>query len=79
MYRPENTPTAVAVGLLTFGGGALLLSRLLGIWIAFSIVVAAAIGIATCVDIQRRRTVQREHVERNWKRILWEEWGYRDE
>ncbi|MBP2055410.1 hypothetical protein J2Z21_008424 [Streptomyces griseochromogenes] len=38
-----------------------------------------SIGLAVVVEVQRRRTARREQEERQWKRIVWEEWGYRVE
>ena len=77
--RPVNDPTGVAVGLLVFGGGALLLASLCGIWIAFAAVVGISISLAIVVEAQCRRTARREQEERQWKRVVWEEWGYRVE
>lgn len=79
MRRLANDPTAIAVGLLIFGGGVLLLASLCGVWISFVAVVGISIGLAVVVEVQRRRTARREQEERQWKRIVWEEWGYRVE
>ncbi|MFE3638123.1 hypothetical protein [Streptomyces sp. NPDC059168] len=79
MRRPAHDPTAVAVGLLVFGGGVLLLASLCGVWISFVAVVSISVGLAVIVEAQRRRNMRAEHEERQWKRIVWEEWGYRVE
>lgn len=79
MRRPVNDPTALAVGLLVFGGGALLLASLCGVWIAFAAVVGISVSLAIVVEAQCRRAARREQEQRQWKRIVWEEWGYRVE
>ncbi|MCX4666491.1 hypothetical protein OG453_07385 [Streptomyces sp. NBC_01381] len=80
MNRPPGAdPTAVAIGLLIFGGGAILLNLLFGAWVAFSIIAAAAISLSAGIEVRRRQSVKREHEQLEWKRILWEEWGYRSE
>lgn len=79
MKQRRNDPASLAVGVLLCGGGALLLNSLLGVWTAFGIVSAFAIGIAAGAEAQRRKTARHEYEQREWKRIVWEEWGYRDE
>ncbi|OEJ58749.1 hypothetical protein BGM19_12835 [Streptomyces agglomeratus] len=71
-----NDPAAIAIGLLLFGGGALLLASLFGIWTAFSLVVLVAFGIAVSVEARQRRIARRWREEQEWRRILRDEWGY---
>lgn len=74
-YGWQNDPTALAIGVLVTGGGALLLSSLFGIWVSFSIISAIAVAIAIGAESQRRREAQREREQQEWNRIVRDEWG----
>ncbi|MFF0136494.1 hypothetical protein ACFYRN_08610 [Streptomyces sp. NPDC005227] len=76
--RQDYDPTSLAVGVLVIGGGALLLSLLFGMWAAFSVVVAMALAITVGAAVQCRRDARQERERREWRRIIWEEWGYRE-
>ncbi|MFK4222138.1 hypothetical protein [Streptomyces sp. NPDC019890] len=79
MPQRASEPAGIAIGLLLVGGGALLLDSLFGVWVAFSIVAVLAGAAAGGATVQRRRAVRLEHEQREWRRILWEEWRYREE
>lgn len=71
-----NEPGAIAIGLLLFGGGTLLLASLFGVWAAFALVVLVAFGIAMSVEARQRRLARRRSEEQAWRRIIRDEWGY---
>ena len=73
---PGNDPVAVAVALLVFGGGVLLLATLFGVWVALAGVVGVSVGLATGVEVHHRRSAQRERQQHDWDRIVREERGY---
>lgn len=79
MPQRASEPAGIASGLLLVGGGVLLLDSLFGVWVAFSIVAVLAGAAAGGAAVQRRRAVRLEDEQREWRRILWEEWRYREE
>lgn len=79
MLRWGNDSTALAIGLLLFGGGALILGSLFGVWASFSFIIVTAFGVSAGAEAQRRRILRGRYEQREWRRIVWEEWGYRSE
>ncbi|MGB8944957.1 MAG: hypothetical protein WCD21_32710 [Streptomyces sp.] len=77
--QPSNTSAGIAIGLLLFGCGTLLLNTLFGVWIAFSVTTTVALCLGLGAEVQHRRVEQRERELREWKRIVREEWGYRSD
>lgn len=79
MLRWGNDSTALAIGLLLFGGGVLILGSLLGVWVSYSFIVVIALGVSAGAEAQRRRILRGRYERHEWRRIVWEEWGYRSE
>lgn len=79
MPSRRNEPEAIAIGLLVFGGGALLMSSLFGVWTAFASVVVTTTAISIAAEAHRRRRAQADYERQVWRRTLWEEWGSQGE